>query len=180
MLRKTLLLVALPVAITIGLVVAFEIPAVSVSSASSSVAAVGETIFIHVVNSTSGEPVSNESLTAGSASSLNDISITPGGPALKECVHEVPSGAMIGQNDEVIYNGTTTTFVPCPVVSYTTNATGWVTISNQNTSYFFIKVGNVMINNWDIITPDGSRTYVTVPFPQGSFVVSSTNEATKS
>ena len=145
------------------------------TAASQSSAMGSESVFIHVVNSTSGQPVSNESLTAGPASSPDDLAITPGGPTLKECVHEVPSGASVGSNG-VVYNGTTTTFAPCPLKSYTTNATGWVTISNQNATYFFIKAGNVNINNAEIVTLEGSRTYVTAPFPQGNFTVASTDE----
>jgi hypothetical protein len=139
---------------------------------------VNETIFIHVVNSTSGEPVSNESLTAGPASSSNDVSYTWGMnivPTLNECVHEVGNGSTVLPNGDVVSNGTTTAYAPCPLKNYVTNATGWVTISNQNAGYFFVFVGTVLNthgSNVQVVAMQGSRTYVTVTFPQANFTVS--------
>lgn len=137
----------------------------------------GETIFIHVVSSASGAPISNESVTAGPASSSNDITYSFGstGATLNECVHEVGNGAVVQQNGNVVSNGTTTTIAPCPLEHYDTNATGWVTISNQNASYFFVFVGKVLNehgSNVQIVAMQGSRTYVTVTFPEAKFTVS--------
>jgi hypothetical protein len=151
----------------------------SLAATSQSSAAVNETIFIRVVNSTSGEPVSNESLTAGPASSSNDIAYTFGMnvvPTLNECVHEVGNGSAVSPNGTVVSNSTTTTYAPCPLKYYDTNATGWVTISNQDASYFFIFVGTVLNNhgsNVQVVAMQGSRTYVTVTFPEANFTVSS-------
>ena len=142
--------------------------ATSGQSAGTVTAEANETIFIHVVSSTSGQAIPNQPLTAGPASSASDLSYTPGGPTINECVHEVPNGSAVSGN-KAVYNGTTTTFVQCPLVSYTTNATGWVTISHQNATYFFIKVGNVNLNNAEMVTLSGSQTYVTAPFPTGAF-----------
>jgi hypothetical protein len=141
---------------------------------------VNETIFIHVVDSTSGEPVSNESLTAGPASSSNDIDYTWGFnivPTLNECVHEVGNGSTLLPNGDVVSNGATTAYAPCPLKNYDTNATGWVTISNQNADYFFVFVGTVLNthgSNVQVVTMQGTRTYVTVTLPEASFIVSST------
>jgi hypothetical protein len=154
------------------------------TAASQSSGVVNETIFIHVVNSTSGEPIPKESLTAGPASSLNDISYTWGpniGATINECIHEVPNGAVVVNpaNGIVVSNGATTTNGPCPLKDYDTNATGWVTISNQHAAYFFIEVGasNSLAggpNNAQVIAVEGSQTYVTAPLPEGNFTVSST------
>jgi hypothetical protein len=151
----------------------------SLAATSQSSAIDNETIFIHVINSTSGEPVFNESVTAGPASSLHDIDYTLGFyvmPTLNECGHEVPSGAAVSSNGVVVSNGTTTTFAPCPLKHYFTNATGWVTISNQNASYYLIFVGLVLnehLSNAQVVPIEWSRTYVTA-FPEGNFTVSST------
>lgn len=140
---------------------------------------VNETIFIRVVNSTSGGPVSNESVTAGPAWSSNDIDYTFGMnivPTLNECVHQVGNASTVLPNGIVVSNSTTTTYVPCPLKNYDTNATGWVTISNQDTSYFFIFVGTVMNihgSNVQVVAAQGSRTYVTVTLPEANFTVSS-------
>ena len=144
---------------------------------------VNETMFIHVVNSTSGEPISNESLTAGPASSLNDISYTWGlniVATINECVHEVPNGAIVEGNGMVVSNGTTTTYSPCPLKTYDTNASGWVTISDQHAAYFFIEIGTVLTSSGccaQVVAVEGSQTYVTAPFPEGNFTVSSTGES---
>jgi hypothetical protein len=153
------------------------------TGASQSSGVVNETIFIHIVNSISGEPIPNEPLTAGPASSLNDISFTWGpniAATINECVHEVPNAAVVNPaNGIVVSNGTTTTNGPCPLKDYHTNATGWVTISNQHAAYFFIEVGasNSLAggpNNAQVIAVAGSQTYVTAPLPEGNFTVSST------
>lgn len=145
------------------------------SSTSSGVApALNETILIHVVNSTSGDSMVDEPVTAGPASSANDLATTPGGPTISECVHEVSNGATVSANGTVVSSGTTTTYAPCPLKDYTTNSTGWVTISNQDAAYFFVEAGTMMRSNAEVITIESSLTYVTVPFPQGNFTVSST------
>ena len=148
-----------------------------VRASPSSSGAANETIFIRVLSSASGRPLSNESVTAGPASSPNDISYSfgPGSiPTLNECVHEVSNGAVVQTNGEVVSNGTTTTYAPCPLKHYDTNSSGWVTISNRNASYFFIFVGTALNSdgsNLQVITTQGSRTYVTVTFPEGTFTV---------
>jgi hypothetical protein len=154
------------------------------NAASQSSGAVNETIFIHVVNSTSGEPIPNEPLTAGPASSLNDISFTWGpndAATINECIHEVPSGSVVVNpaNGVVVSNGTTMTNGPCPLKDYRTNANGLVTISNQHAAYFFIEVGSSNSqaggpNNTQVIAVQGSQTYVIAPLPIGNFTVSST------
>jgi hypothetical protein len=151
----------------------------SLAATSQSSALNNEAIFIHVVNSTSGEPVSNESVTAGPASSSNDISYSFGMnivPTLNECVHEVGNGSVVSPNGIVVSNSSTTTYASCSLKYYDTNATGWVTISNQDASYFFIFVGtalNIHGSNVEVIATQGSRTYVAVTFPEANFTVSS-------
>src|SRR5689334_21841184 len=106
-----------------------------------------------------------------------------GGPndaaTINECIHEVPNGSVVANpaNGVVVSNGSTTTNGPCPLKDYRTNATGWVTISNQHTAYFFIEVGasNSQAggpNNSEVIAVEGSQTYVTAPLPMGNFTVS--------
>lgn len=183
-----LLLVSLPLANSGGVTttsasqssVSSESSTSSASShASTTGAPVNETIFIQVVNSTSGSPISGEPLTAGPASSAKDIAYTPGGPTIGECSHQVASGATVLANGDVVSNGTTTTYAACPLEAYVTNATGWATITNQNASYFFIEAGTRMVSNTEIIAVIGSQTYVTAPFPEGNFTVSGTASGTQ-
>jgi hypothetical protein len=144
------------------------------NAASQSSGVVNETIFIHVVNSTSGEPIPNEPLTAGPASSPSDLYFPSidSQPTTNECVHGAVSAS----------NGTTTVHnvsqAACPLKDYDTNGTGWVVISNQDATYFFIEAGMSTgpnaFTNTQIIALEGSQTYVTVPFPAGNFTVSST------
>lgn len=140
----------------------------SLTATSHSSDVVDETIFIHVVNSTSGKAIPGEPVTAGPASSATDIfSTIDGQTTINECVHGGSS------------NGTTTismNHAPCPLKNYDTNATGWVTISNQNATYFFIEAGTWTslgpVPNAQVIAIAGSQTYVTAPFPEGNFTVS--------
>jgi hypothetical protein len=141
-----------------------------------------ERIFIRVVNSTSGEPISDEPVTAGPASSATDIVFTVDGQTtINECVHEVANGSVVSPNGVVVSNATTTTYAPCPLKNYDTNATGWVTISNQSATYFFIEAGTWTpfgaLPNARVIAIEGSQTYVTAPFPKGNFTVSSASES---
>ena len=142
------------------------------SQSSQTSAAVDETIVIHVVNSTSGVSIPDEPMVAGPASSASDIVYTPDGESISECGHFVSNGATVS-GGEAISNGTTTTYAPCPLVDYNTNSTGWLTITNQNASYFFIEVGSMIRSNAQVIALEGSLTYVTAPFPEGNFTVSS-------
>ena len=146
---------------------------------------VGETIFIHVIDSTSREPIGNEPVRAGPASSATDIDAT-WGPYIdyttNECTYEAPNGSAVNLHANgpmVVSNGTTTTLAACPLKSYDTNATGWVTISNQNASYFFIEASTrtpqlrTPYANAQCIAILGSQAYVTAPYPEGNFTVSS-------
>ncbi|MDG6978157.1 MAG: hypothetical protein JRN58_03655 [Nitrososphaerota archaeon] len=155
-------------------------PATSSSLAASSqiLAPNNEMVLIRVVSSTSGGPLSNESVTAGPASSPNDITYTFGldiVPTLDECVHEVGSGAVVQEDGSVVSNSTTTAFASCPLKHYDTNATGWVTIPDQHASYFFLFVGTTLnehATNVKVIAMQGSLTYVTVSLPDANFTVS--------
>ena len=145
------------------------------NSTSSQSSAVNKTVFIRVINSTSDDPIADEPVTAGPASSANDIANTPGGPTISECVHQVPNGGQVEANGTVVANGTTTTYPACPLRNYDTNSSGWVTISNQNATYFFIDAGTMVRSNAQVVALEGSQTYVTVPFPEGNFTLASSD-----
>lgn len=140
----------------------------------SSEAAVGG-LQIHVVQDISGQPVSGMTVVAGPASSKDDIALTPGGPTLKECVHGVPSGSAISNNGStaVLPNGTTVTFQSCPVRTYTTNGTGWVSIPGASGPYFFFEVGTLQGEGAFGIVQlfYGRTTYLTVHVPSGNYTV---------
>jgi len=180
---------ALVFAITVVLVVsslgAGDFVATSGQRAASSqgLSLIGETIFIHVADSTSGKPIANESVRAGPAASLNDLTLTFGfhvEALVNDCVHEVPNGsAVFPSGNIVVSNGTTTTFAPCPMMTYYTNSTGWVTITGQTASYFLIQVGtevNSDGSNAKVIPIVASMTYVQTTFPEGSFTVTSSGQ----
>lgn len=157
-------------------------PNSSFTGTSQSSTTVGETIFVHVVNSTSGEPITDAAVLAGPASSATGIfailssATSYSGYTVNECVHEVPSGSTIVPGGNMaVSNSTTTTFSTCPLKNYNTNATGWVTISNQNATYFFIQAyaqQQASSPNAHVVTIEGSQTYVTAPYPEGNFTVS--------
>jgi hypothetical protein len=162
-----------------------SVPSASTGNADSPGSAVGnETIFIRVVNSTSGGPILDAAVRAGPASSATDITPTQSfGYTLNQCVHEVGNGSVVSPSENVaVSNTTTTTFAPCPLKDYDTNATGWVTISNQNATYFLVEAYAPVPNagplggpwpNGQVVTIQGSQTFVTVPLPEGNFTVSS-------
>lgn len=129
----------------------------------------GEEIFIQVVNASTMSPISGTTVSAGPTSSPNDVEYTPGGPTLSECVHEVPNGAIAQGNGVVVSNGTTTTFAPCPLVSYVTDASGRVSITNVTGPFFYIKAGNVNVWN-DMLVGVEANTMIsmTIPLPSGN------------
>ena len=135
----------------------------------------GASLLIHVLNDTTDQPVAGIRVLAGPASSMNDTVYTPGGPTVKECVHQVPSGSSVLANGTVVLpNGTMLTFPTCPLSSYSTNSTGWVTISGITSTYYFFYAGNVMssFNSFGIIQLfQGEGTYVTVRAPSGNYTV---------
>ena len=79
-------------------------------------------------------------------------------------------------NGVVVSNGSTTTYGPCPIKEYYTDSAGWVTVPNQNARYFLIEPGTILGGyNAQVITVNGSQTYVTAPMPDGNFTVSTTH-----
>lgn len=135
-------------------------------------------IFIHVVNSTSGRAIAGEAVLAGPVSSPADlVSTIDGVSTASECIHGVPNGSVVVNpaNGVVVSNSSTTTYGPCPIKEYHTDSAGWVTVPNQGAAYFLVEPGNLLGGyNAQVITVRGSQTYVTAPFPQGNFTVSST------
>jgi len=128
----------------------------------------GEEIFVQVVNASTMAPIVGIPVYAGPTQSPNDVAITPGGPTLAECVHEVPNGATVEGNGKVVSNGTTTTVASCPLVEYTADASGRVSISNATGPFYYIKAGNVNIWN-DIVVGVEANTAInmTIPLPSG-------------
>jgi len=135
----------------------------------------GASLLIHVLNDTSGQPVARIKVLAGPASSMDDIAYTPGGPTVKECVHQVPSGSSVLANGTAVFpNGTVVNFPPCPLSTYPANSTGWVTISGITATYYFFCAGNAMssFNSFGIVQlSQGEATYVTVKAPSGNYTV---------
>lgn len=110
--------------------------------------------------------------------SPNDVALTPGGPSIDECVHQVPSGSLVNQNGTVVVNGTTITFPPCPLKDYVTNSTGWVSITNATGDWYFIKAGNV--NEWNYVVigvMPGTTVNMAIPLPYGNVTVPSSEES---
>lgn len=139
-------------------------------ASTSSGARTGETIFIQVVNSSTMAPIAGMPVYAGPTPSPNDVLNTPGGPTLVQCGLVVPNGASVEGNGKVVLsNGATSTFtISCPLVEYTTNASGRVSISNVTGPFYFVKAGNV--NAWkDIVVGVEANTVVnmTMPLPSG-------------
>ena len=135
-------------------------------------------LVIHVVNDTSGVPVAGIRVLAGPASSKSDIAFTPGGPTVKECVHDVPSGSSVLANGTVIFpNGTAETYPACPLVTYTTNSSGWVSIPEAAGTYYFFNVGGMASANnvYGIVQlSQSAETRVTVNWPNGNYTVTTT------
>jgi len=128
----------------------------------------GEEVFIQVVNASTMAPIAGMPVYAGPTPSPNDVVITPGGPTLAECVHEVPNGAVVEGNGTVVSNGTTTTFAPCPLVEYVTDASGRVSITNVTGPFYYINAGTTMFSN-DIVVGVENNTVVNmiIPLPSG-------------
>jgi hypothetical protein len=142
------------------------------SSTTKTDAQVNETLYIQVINATTGAPIDGATVRAGPASSANDFGWTPVGPTINECVHGMPSGSTVLLNGTIFYpNGTLFTPAPCPLMTYTTNSTGWVTIPNQDSSYFFIYAWGEAGRNYQVIPVEGSSTFVTVPLPMATMTV---------
>jgi len=153
-------------------------PSSEVSTTSS--AQSGEEIFIQVVNSSTMAPIAGMSVVAGPTPSPNDVSNTPGGPTLVQCVLVVPSGASVGNGKVVLSNGTTSTFTSsCPLVVYKTDASGRVSISNVTGPFYYVKAGNVNIWN-DIVVGVEADTVVnmTIPLPSGEITTPSSSGGT--
>jgi hypothetical protein len=138
------------------------------SASTSSGAQTSEAIFIQVVNSSTMAPIAGMPVYAGPTLSPNDVFNTPGGPTLVQCGLVVPNGASVGDG-KVISNGTTSTFtISCPLVEYTTDASGRVSIPNVTGPFYFVKAGGV--NSWnDIVLGVEANTVVnmTIPLPSG-------------
>jgi len=137
---------------------------------SSSIA--GGAIFIQIVNESGMAPITGKAVAvfAGPASSPNDVTFTWGGSyTLSECVHEVPSGAVV-DNGTVAVNGTTTTVAACPLKEYTTNASGWISITDPSGPFYFIEAGS-NFGGWnDIVVGVEANNVVnmTIPVPSGN------------
>lgn len=132
---------------------------------------------IHVINETSGQPVSGVRVVAGPVSSPNDLALTPAGPTLNECVHQVPSGStVIGNGSVVLPNGTTVTFPACPLTTYTSDSSGYVSIPEISGPYYYFDVtaGLELAYNVYGVVPliAGEVTLVTVFWPNGNYTVS--------
>src|SRR5256712_2539109 len=129
-------------------------------------------LVLRVVQDSSGQPMGGVTVTAGPASSKKDVVFTPGGPALKECVHGVESGSTILNNGSVIFpNRTRVTYPPCPAKTYETNSTGWISISNATGQYYFFRVGGINPSTYGIVELFQDRTtYVTVSMPSGDYI----------
>jgi hypothetical protein len=130
----------------------------------------GEEIFIQVVNASTMAPIAGMPVIAGPTPSPNDVFNTPGGPTLVQCGLVVPNGASVEGNGKVVLsNGTTSTFtISCPLVEYTTDASGRVSISNATGPFYYVKAGGV--NSWnDIVVGVEANTVVnmTIPLPSG-------------
>jgi hypothetical protein len=142
------------------------------SSAQSNAAQKGN-IFVQVVDGNGMTPIAGISVLAGPTLSPNDVENTPGGPTLRECVDEVPSGWSVYANGTAVSGTTTITFRPCPLLEYTTNATGWVAITTEtNSSFYFIKAGS--INEWnDLVVgvEPNSTLKMTFPLPSGNITI---------
>jgi len=140
---------------------------------SSSIA--GGAIFIQIVNESGMAPIAGKAVAvfAGPASSPNDVTSTWGGSyTLSECVHEVPSGAVV-DNGTVAVNGTTTTVAACPLKEYTTNASGWISITDPSGPFYFIEAGSNFEGWNDIVVGVEANNVVnmTIPVPSGNVTV---------
>lgn len=127
-------------------------------------------LLLRVVEDGSGQPATGVTVVAGPASSRDDLVLTPGGPALKECVHEVGNGSTVLANGTVVFsNGTDTTYSACPVETYTTNSTGWISVPDVAGQYYFLRVGNYAFGIVEL--SQNGATYVMVKVPSGSYTV---------
>jgi len=119
-------------------------------------------------------PMAGVSVFAGPASSPNDVTFTPDGPTLGECVHEVPNGAIVVGNGTIVVNGTTTTsaFAVCPLKEYTTDASGWVSITDPSGAFYFIEAGSLQRWNDIVVGVEVNNVVnMTIPLPSGNVTV---------
>ena len=81
----------------------------------------------------------------------------------------VPSGASVEGNGKVVLaNGTTSTFTSsCPLVVYTTDASGRVSISNVTGPFYYVKAGNANIWNDIVVGVEANTVNMTIPLPSG-------------
>ncbi len=132
-------------------------------------------LLLRVVQDDSKQPIAGVTVVAGPASSKDDVAITPGGPTLKECVHGVGNGSTVYANGTVVFsNGTSVAFPACPVKTYTTNSTGWVSIPDAAGLYYFFRVGGLApasIAYGVVELSQNGETYVTVSMPSGNYTM---------
>jgi hypothetical protein len=144
-------------------------------SMSSSDSASGGAIFIQVVNESGMTPIAGMSVIAGPAPSPNDVEVTLDlSYTLSECVHEVPSGAVV-DNETVVVNGTTTTLPACPLKEYTTDSSGWISITDPSGPFYLIEAGSIPLGWNDIVVGVEVNNVVnmTIPVPSGNVTVPS-------
>jgi len=134
---------------------------------SSAVNGANETVYIHVINSSDGAPFPGLPVLAEPANPPNAAHRT------NLCWYNQPGGSDIVYNNgtALLDNGTLAAVPPCPLPGLTTNSTGWATLTNQNSSYFFIQVGGVSYNSAIVALNGTGVTYVAAPYPTGNFVV---------
>lgn len=135
---------------------------------SSTISGANETIYIHVVNSSDDAALPNQPVLAEPANPPDAAQ------RLNLCWYDQPGGsAIVNTNGTALLdNGTLASVPPCPLDGLTTNSTGWVTITNQVSTYFYIQVGGISFNS-GIVALDGSHvTYVAAAYPTGDLVAS--------
>jgi hypothetical protein len=156
---------AVLIAISLGAYLAFNFP---VEATSAKLA--GVTLYVKVVNSSSSLPMAEMTVMAGPITSPTDVSFTPAGPTLRECVHQVPSGSSVEANGSVLFpGGNLVTFPPCLLKEYVTDNSGMISIKNVTSEFYFFRAGNIMMYNAFVIDSKGTNAVsVTVPWPSGN------------
>lgn len=132
-------------------------------------------ILIQVVNESGMVPIAGVSVLAGPAPSPNNVTFTPGGPTLSECVITVPNGASVGSGI-IVVNGTTTTttFAACPMKEYTTDASGRISITDPSGAFYFIVAGSFTGWNYIMVGIEANNLVnMTIPLPSGNVTVPS-------
>jgi len=150
----------------------------SVTSTASSALVSPATFLVRVVDQSGVAPMAGATVVAAPIPSPNDVALTPGGPSINECVHQVPNGAYVYGNGTVVAGTTTFTISPCPLKVYTSNSTGWVSINNATGVWYFIKAGNV--NEWNYVVigvMPGTTVNMALPLPSGNATVPSSEES---